>query len=256
MLLVGAGPGAAHLLTLRAVRALEEADLVLYDALVSRDVLALAKKAHCFFVGKRAAHRGAGGRPPSTAQSTIDALMIRAARGGRTVVRLKCGDPFVLGRGGEEMLALEAAGVDVEVVPGVTSAIAGPADAGMPVTHRGLAPGFLVLSAVPADHDRRVLATLEPGSVTVVLMMALGARAEIAAFLLERGWPRELPASIVIDATLPSAFTWCGALEDLGRAELRSGDDGRGLVVLGPVVSLAHVVRTREEAPWRMHRAH
>jgi len=244
--LVGAGPGAADLLTLRAARALEEADLVLYDALVAPDVLAHAKRAHCFYVGKRAGRH-------SVAQSTIHALLVRGARRGKNVVRLKCGDPFVLGRGGEEVLALEAAGVAVEVVPGVTSAIAGPADAGVPVTHRGLAPGFLVLSAAPAEHYRRVLATLEPGTVTVVLLMALGARAEIAAFLLERGWPREMPASIVIDATLPSAFTWCGALEDLGRAEISQRDEARGLVVLGPVVSLANVLRTKEE-PWQMHR--
>jgi len=246
-ILVGAGPGAADLLTLRAARALAEADLVLYDALVAPEVLDLAERAHCFYVGKRAGRH-------SLAQSTIHALMIRAARAGKTVVRLKCGDPFVLGRGGEEVLALEAAGVEVEVVPGVTSAVAGPADAGIPVTHRGLAPGFLVLSAAPSEHHRRVLAGLEPGSVTVVLLMALGARAEIAEFLLEKGWPRSLPASIVMDATLPSAFTWVGVLEDLGRAAVRSDDGGRGLVVIGPVVALAHAVR-QKEAPWQMHRA-
>lgn len=247
VVLVGAGPGAADLLTVRAVRALGEADLVLYDALVAPEVLDLAPRAHRFFVGKRAGK-------PSTAQTTIHALMIRAARSGKTVVRLKGGDPFVLGRGGEEVLALEEAGVDVEVVPGVTSAIAGPADAGMPVTHRGLAPGFLVLSAVPSDHYRRVLATLAPGSVTVVLMMALGARAEIAEFLIAQGWPCTLEASIVIDATLPSAWSWCGTLEDLGAARIPDSD-GRGLVVLGPVVSLATRNRKQEEPSWQMHRA-
>ena len=248
VILVGAGPGAADLLTMRAVRALGEADLVLYDALVSKEVLDLAPRAHRFFVGKRAGK-------PSTAQSTIHALMIRAARAGRTVVRLKCGDPFVLGRGGEEVLALEEAGVDVEVVPGLSSATAGPAHFGIPVTHRGLAPGFLVLSAVPSDHYRRVLATLEPGSVTVVLMMSLGARAEIAEFCVAHGWPASLPASIVIDATLPSAWTWCGTLGELADAAIPEDASGRGLVVLGPVVSLADENRRKEPETWPMDRA-
>ncbi len=248
VILVGAGPGAADLLTLRAARALAEADLVLYDALVSPEVLDLAPRAHRFFVGKRA------GRP-SAKQSTIHALMIRAARAGRTVVRLKGGDPFVLGRGGEEVLALEEAGVEVEVVPGVTSAIAGPAGAGIPVTHRGLAAGFLVLSAVPSEHYRRVLASVEPGSVTVVLMMSLGSRVEIAEFLVAQGWPSTLEASIVIDATLPSAWTWCGTLGELGAAKIPEDEGGRGLVVLGPVVSLANTNKKKEPQSWPMHRA-
>ncbi len=251
VLLVGAGPGAADLLTLRAARALAEADLVLYDALVAREVLDLAPRAQRFFVGKRA------GRP-SIEQSTIHTLMIHAARAGRTVVRLKSGDPFVLGRGGEEVLALAAAGVDVEVVPGVTSAIAAPAAANIPVTHRGAAPGLLVLSAVPAEHYRRVLARVEPGSVTVVLLMSLASRAEIASFLIASGWPRALDAAIVVDATLPGQWSWSGRLDELGRIELPPSDRRSGLIVLGPTVhALANVAQhSREEATCRpMHRA-
>jgi len=137
--LVGAGPGDPSLLTRRAVVRLRRADLVLYDALVSDEVLAIARRAHRFYVGKRA------GRHALT-QEAINALLIRAARRGRRVVRLKAGDPFVLGRGGEEALALKAAGVAYEVVPGVTTAVAAPALAGIPVTHRGLSTGFVVVS--------------------------------------------------------------------------------------------------------------
>ena len=137
--LVGAGPGDIELLTLRALKRLREADLVLYDALVEHELLELAPQAKRFFVGKRAGRH-------SIDQEGIHALLIRAAKRGERVVRLKCGDPFVFGRGGEEALALEAAGVAYEIVPGVSSAIAAPALAGIPVTHRGVATGFAVIS--------------------------------------------------------------------------------------------------------------
>jgi siroheme synthase len=136
--LVGAGPGDPGLLTRHAVARLRSAELVLYDALVDQRVLRYARRARRFYVGKRA------GRHAMT-QEAINALMIRAARRGRRVVRLKGGDPFVFGRGGEEALALQRAGVPYDVVPGVTSAIAAPASAGIPVTHRGLSTAFLVV---------------------------------------------------------------------------------------------------------------
>src|SRR5215475_4812507 len=137
--LVGAGPGDPELWTLRALRRVEEADLVLYDALVDAESLRRLTRAQCFCVGKRA------GRA-SVKQDTINRLMVRAARQGKRVVRLKGGDPFVFGRGAEEMLVLARAGISVEVVPGVTSAVAAPEAAGIPVTHRQMASGFLVLT--------------------------------------------------------------------------------------------------------------
>ena len=160
--LVGAGPGDPELLTLKAVRRLGEADLVLYDALVETATLSYAARAQRFFVGKRA------GRP-AIRQDAINRLMIREARRGRRIVRLKCGDPFVFGRGGEEALALAAAGIPCEIVPGISSAIAAPMLAGIPVTHRGLAvrvPGGLrsrrdrvragpALPRTGQRHDRR-----------------------------------------------------------------------------------------------------
>ncbi|MCE9575415.1 MAG: uroporphyrinogen-III C-methyltransferase, partial [Deltaproteobacteria bacterium] len=126
--LVGAGPGDPELLTLRALRRLREADLVLNDALVPTALVELAPQARRFFVGKRAGRH-------SIEQDTIHRLMIRAARRGDRVVRLKCGDPFVFGRGGEEALALADAGIPFEIVPGLSSALAAPALAGIPVTH-------------------------------------------------------------------------------------------------------------------------
>src|SRR5688572_25883057 len=130
VILIGAGPGDADLLTVRAARCLGTADLVLYDAFSSDTMRAYAPGARWFYVGKRACRQSIG-------QDAINGIMIREVLRGRAVVRLKCGDPFVLGRGGEEMLALAAAGIACEVVPGVSTAVGGPALAGIPVTHRG-----------------------------------------------------------------------------------------------------------------------
>jgi uroporphyrin-III C-methyltransferase len=238
--LVGAGPGDPDLLTLAAARALERADLVLHDALVDGRALDLAPRAQRFFVGKRAGRH-------SIDQATINALLVRGARRGRRVVRLKAGDPFVFGRGGEEAIALAEAGVAFEVIPGVSSALAGPASAGIPVTHRGLASGCLVLTGQPDRAWRSVLGALPPRSVTVVLMMALGARAEIARFALDRGWPADLPAALVLGATSPRAWSWRGDLGGLGAAEIPADcKDLPGLVVLGDVVGVAERIRTEE----------
>src|SRR5919206_417969 len=188
--LVGAGPGDPELLTLRAVARLREADLVLYDALAGREALRLAPGARWFYVGKRARRR-------SIAQESIERLMIQAARRGERVVRLKCGDPFVLGRGGEEALALARAGVAYEVVPGVSSAIAAPALAGIPVTHRGSASGFLVLSGHAHDAFENALTAVQANAVSLVVLMGLGSRSELARLLVERGWQASTPAAIV-----------------------------------------------------------
>jgi uroporphyrin-III C-methyltransferase len=234
--LVGAGPGDPDLLTHGAARALGEADLVLYHALVDARVLALATRAHRFYVGKRAGKH-------ALSQASINALMVRAAKSGRDVVRLKAGDPFVLGRGGEEVLALDEAGIDVRVISGVSSAIAGPAFAGIPVTHRDVSPGVLVVSAVPADHYQTALAALPPRAVTVVLMMAIGARAEIAAFLRGVGWPDDHPAAIVLGAHTARAWSWVGTLGALGALAIPDDvADVPGLIVLGAVVDLARTI--------------
>src|SRR6266508_1401471 len=192
--IVGAGPGDPGLLTRRAAHRLAHADLVLYDALLHPKVLRLAPRAHCFHVGKRA-------RRPSVSQRAIQRLLVRAARAGKRAVRLKCGDPFVLGRGGEEALALAAAGVAFEVVPGVSSAIAAPALAGIPVTHRGLSAGFAVVSGHSESAYGPILDGLAPGALTVVVLMGIAERAPIAARLLARSWSGETPAAIVLGAS-------------------------------------------------------
>src|SRR5262245_66525696 len=172
--LVGAGPGDPELWTVRAMRRVQEADLVLYDALTDADALRELTRGQCFCVGKRA------GRA-SVNQATINKLMIRAARRGKQVVRLKGGDPFVFGRGAEEALALALAGIPCEVVPGVTTAVAAPELAGIPVTHRGLASGFLVIAGHTAAQVDAALEAIRPNGVSVVILMGVGIREQLGS---------------------------------------------------------------------------
>ena len=227
--LVGAGPGDPELWTVRATRRVAEADLVLYDALVDADALRTMTPAPCFCVGKRA------GRA-SVRQETIHKLMIRAARQGKRVVRLKGGDPFVFGRGAEEAIALTRAGIPYEVVPGVTSAVAAAELAGIPVTHRGVASAVLVLSGHVGDRLDAQLAAVAPNSLTVVVMMGLAGREAIAAALIAHGWRRETPAAIVCGASTAAAWTWTGMLGTVAAATPPDGVPG--VLVIGDVVRI------------------
>ena len=231
--LVGAGPGDPELLTLRAVSRLRSADVVLYDALVDRATLRHAPQARWAYVGKRA------GRA-SISQDTIEGLMIRRSLRGERVVRLKSGDPFVFGRGGEEALALAAAGIPFEVVPGVSAALAAPALGAIPVTHRGLASAFVVVSGHAESAYAPVLGSLEAGCATVVVLMGLATRAAIAALLLERGWHADTPASVLLAASTAQAWSWRGALRDLPFCDIPQSHDGLpGVLVVGPTVGIA-----------------
>src|SRR5216110_2146373 len=203
--LVGAGPGDPELLTVRAVARLQAADLVLYDALVDPATLRHAAHARWAYVGKRAGRH-------SISQETIERIMIRRALRGERVVRLKSGDPFVFGRGGEEALALAAAGVPCEVVPGVSAAVAAPELSGIPVTHRGLASAFVVVSGHAEDAYGPVLQSLAAGSATLVILMGIATRADTSALLLARGWPRDTPVEILFSASRPDASAWRGTL--------------------------------------------
>jgi uroporphyrin-III C-methyltransferase/precorrin-2 dehydrogenase/sirohydrochlorin ferrochelatase len=229
--LVGAGPGDPALLTRAAVARLRAADLVLFDALVDERVLHLARRAQRFYVGKRAGRH-------ALAQPEINALMIRAARRGRRVVRLKGGDPFVLGRGGEEAAALVAASVPFEIVPGVTSAVAAPALGGIPVTHRGVASAFLVVSG----HDPAAFADAVSGvndhGVTVVVLMGMAARGTLAATLVGRGWPAATPAAVVLDASRAGEDVWRGTLDDLATGRDGLPADVPATIVVGAVAAL------------------
>ena len=231
--LVGAGPGDPELLTLRAVARLNAADVVFYDALVDRAVLRHAPRARWAYVGKRA------GRP-SISQGTIERLMIRRALSGERVVRLKSGDPFVFGRGGEEALALAAEGIPCEVVPGVSTAVAAPALSGIPVTHRGLAAAFLVVSGHAEAAFAPVLRSLEPGAATVVVLMGLQTRALVADALLSRGWNPGTPAAVLLSAGTAEARSWRGTLAALGICELPELHPTLpGVLVIGASVAVA-----------------
>jgi uroporphyrin-III C-methyltransferase/precorrin-2 dehydrogenase/sirohydrochlorin ferrochelatase len=228
--LVGAGPGDPGLLTRTAIARLRSADLVLFDALIDERVLKYARRAQRFFVGKRAGRH-------AVSQTAIHAVMIRAARRGRRVVRLKGGDPFVFGRGGEEALALQHAGIPYDVVPGVTSAVAAPALAGIPVTHRGLASAFLVVSGHDEEAFASAIAGLAPNGVTVVVLMGVGRSAAIASRLIDRGWARGTPAALVLDASRPRQRTWRGRLDQLASDTIEWSARSTGTIVIGAVAA-------------------
>jgi len=234
--LVGAGPGDPDLLTLRAVDRLRAADLVLYDALVDRAALRHAPQARWAYVGKRAGRH-------SIAQDTIERVMIRRALRGERIVRLKSGDPVVFGRGGEEALALAEAGVPCEIVPGVSSAVAAPALSGIPVTHRGLASAFVVVSGHAEEAYGPVLRSLWPGSATLVILMGIATRASTSALLLARGWPGDTPAAILFSASRPDASAWWGTLAGIASAP-RS--EAPGTIVVGATVALADRLQTAD----------
>jgi uroporphyrinogen III methyltransferase/synthase len=237
--LVGAGPGDPGLLTQRAVDVLARADVVVFDRLVDPAILALVPEAaERIDVGKRPA-RGAPGDLGATSdrQLAINQLLIDRGRSGATVVRLKGGDPFVFGRGGEEVEALRDAGVDWEVVPGVTSALAAPAYAGIPVTHRGLSTSVTLVTGhvgdptAPGGVD---WASLARAGGTIVILMGMANRAEIARALEAGGRPGETAVAVVEWGTTASqrvVRTTLGALE---KVELGSP----AVIVVGPVASL------------------
>jgi uroporphyrin-III C-methyltransferase / precorrin-2 dehydrogenase / sirohydrochlorin ferrochelatase len=229
--LVGAGPGDPGLLTRKAALTLRRADLVLYDALVDERVLGLARRAQRFYVGKRAGRH-------ALSQQEIQAVLVAQARRGRRVVRLKGGDPFVFGRGGEEAQALEHAGIPYEVVPGVSSAIAAPACAGIPVTHRDHASAFLVVSGHDRDVFTSAINALKPNGVTVVILMGSARRAALSAQLLAAGWDTGTPAAIVANGTLPTQQVWRGTLADIAAGLAAIDTEGPAVIVVGAVAAL------------------
>lgn len=246
--LVGAGPGDPELLTRRAARRLAEADLVLYDALVDPEVLDLARTARRVYVGKRAGRH-------AVSQEFINRLMIRAARRGQRVVRLKGGDPFVFGRGGEEALALVRAGVPFEVVPGISSAVAAAGLAGIPVTHRSIASGFLVVSGHAEEAYRPILESIEPQSVTVVVMMGLARIDAVASVLIERGWSARTPAAVLLGAATSSSEVWTFTLSDLCRGVELEDATVAGTVVIGNVVAIRAALMRDAEVELRARSA-
>jgi uroporphyrin-III C-methyltransferase len=227
--LIGAGPGDPELLTLKAARALAAADVVLIDALVSRGCLSHVRHgARIIEVGKRGGCR-------STPQAFIEKLLVLHARQGKNVVRLKGGDPFVFGRGGEEAEALRAQGIEVEVFPGITAGTAVPAALGIPVTHRDFARGVTFVTGHTKDGAEPDWAALARSRTTLVIYMGLKNLAKIRAALEAAGMDAATPACIIENGTRADQRQLVATLGEL-RAD---GFTGPALIVVGDVVRFA-----------------
>lgn len=236
--LVGGGPGDPDLLTLAGLRALQAADIILTDHLAP-DVTGLVNGTEIVNVGKTP-------HGPATPQERINDLLIEHARAGRAVVRLKGGDPFVFGRGGEEFLACNAAGIPVRIIPGVTSAVAAPELVGIPVTHRGLSQGFTVVSGHVAPGDPRSdidWAALARTRTTLVLLMGVTHLAAISEALVAGGLPSTTPAAIVTKASTPEMAVVRGTLATIAELAGTHGVRPPSITVVGDVAGLDLVQR-------------
>jgi len=227
--LIGAGPGAPDLATLRAAEVLRRADVVFYDSLVHPDTLALASRAEKFAVGKRSGRR-------STAQQFINKRLLDAVRRHDVVVRLKGGDPLLFGRAQEEIDALRRAGVDFEIVPGVTAATAAAAELGVSLTRRGLSRHVVFVTPRAAKGERaNDWAAAVLAADTAVLYMGAGLAQSIVADLVARGMPGDTPVALVENASLPGRVAVVGTLSDLPELARLSGD-GPVTVLFGEVL--------------------
>jgi uroporphyrin-III C-methyltransferase len=234
--LIGAGPGDIELMTLKAVRLLGEADVVLLDDLVNRDALRfIAPHARVIDVGKR------GGRH-SASQQAIHQQMLEHALAGATVARLKGGDPFVFGRGGEEMQCLRAAGVEVEMVSGVTSGMAAPAALGIPLTHREHARSVTLLTGHGSNDEPSNWAGLVAAGGTLVIYMGIANLAQIVENLLAAGMPPSRPAAVIQHATLPQQRSVAAPLSELAATVAAHGIGSPSIVIVGDVVSVANLI--------------
>jgi uroporphyrin-III C-methyltransferase/precorrin-2 dehydrogenase/sirohydrochlorin ferrochelatase len=232
--LVGAGPGDPRLITVRGADVLRSADVVVFDRLVSPALLALASpRAERVYVGKEP------GRS-ATPQTDIDALLVERALRGQAVVRLKGGDPFVFGRGGEEALACVRAGVPFEIVPGVSSAIAAPAYAGIPVTHRGVAQSFAVVTGSTAHGDEVDLERVATATDTLIVLMAAGKLTATCEALIAAGRGPTVPAAIIQWAATPEQRSVVGTLTDLPTLAAAAAIGPPATLVVGEVAALAH----------------
>lgn len=232
--LVGAGPGDPELMTLRGLKALRRADVVVHDRLIDHELLRRARAgAELIDVGKsRGSHR--------RIQAHINQLLVDHARRGFFVVRLKGGDPFVFGRGFEELSACREAGVDCVVIPGVSSAVAAPAAAGIPVTLRGVARSFAVMTAQTADDDTKAVDYLTlDGIDTLVFLMGRANLPRIARGLTAAGRDDQTPVACIERATTPHQRVVTGTLADIAETAKRAGLSAPMVIVVGEVASLA-----------------
>ncbi|MEM8497890.1 MAG: uroporphyrinogen-III C-methyltransferase [Pseudomonadota bacterium] len=230
--LVGAGPGDPELLTLKAYQRLREADWILYDRLVSNEIRSL------FPSHSRTESVGKCAGKPSVQQVDICKRLIQLASLGHTVCRLKGGDPFVFGRGGEELLALQAEGIDVDVVPGITAALGCAASTQIPLTHRGVSQGFTTITAHGAralDHDWHALVALQH---TLVFYMGIESAILVQRELLSAGMASTMPVAIVERGTQKDQRTISGCLHELSALIVSNDVESPALLVIGEVTAL------------------
>lgn len=230
--IVGAGPGDPELLTLKALRLIQNADVIIYDRLIGEDILNFAREgAERVYVGK------APGAHAKT-QQQINDLMIEAAAAGRNVVRLKGGDPFIFGRGGEEQAALLAAGIRVEIVPGITAATGCAAASGIPLTHRQVTSAVTFVTGHgkfgTPDVDWAALAS---GKHTLVIYMGVGTAGDCARNLMDHGRAPSTPVAVVENGTCPGQRILTGALAHLGDIVCDENVEGPALLIIGDVVA-------------------
>lgn len=245
--LVGAGPGDPELITVKGLNILRQGDVIIYDRLIHPDLLLHAKK------GAKLIY---GGKAPSChalKQETINELIIKFAKKGKKVVRLKGGDPFVFGRGGEEALACAKHGIPFEVVPGVTAGIGVPAYAGIPVTHRGISRSFALVTGHQADKemDNRKWFHLANGVDTLCIYMGVSRLPHIVQSLLQAGKAQETPAALIHRGTCTNQKTVPGTLADIVDKAHEENITNPSMIVIGEVVELARELNwfQKEAAP-------
>ncbi|HCL48483.1 uroporphyrinogen-III C-methyltransferase [Alphaproteobacteria bacterium] len=244
--LAGAGPGDPGLLTLHAVNALKQADKVVYDALVSEDILSLVRpEAELFYAGKR------GGKPSWNQQDITDKL-IELAKQGHRVLRLKGGDPFIFGRGGEEAQALVAADISFRMIPGISAGVGGLGYAGIPATHRDVNHAVTFVTGHLAGKGEAELldwASIAKASPVIVIYMAMSRLAVIADLLMQAGRSADEPVAIVTHATTPRQRIATGRLADAAQLAADNGLEPPSIIVIGAVVDLAETLHWFGDKP-------
>jgi uroporphyrinogen III methyltransferase/synthase len=244
--LVGAGPGDAKLITVKGLECIQKSDTIIYDRLVNMRLLAFAPaEAEIIYVGKSPERHTLG-------QSEINQLLVDKANNGKTVTRLKGGDPFVFGRGGEEAEVLSEAGIAFEIVPGVTSAIAAAAYAGIPVTHRDFTSTLAIITGNedPLKEDSSIdWAKISTGAGTLVFLMGMANLPHITKRLMDNGRSPETPAALVRWGTRPQQRTLVGTLADISRKAASEGFKNPAIIIVGEVVSLREKLNWFEKKP-------
>jgi uroporphyrinogen III methyltransferase/synthase len=249
--LVGAGPGDPGLITVKGLKCLKQAEVIIYDRLIDERLLQEARSdAELIYVGKSAQHH-------ALEQSQINELLIVKAQQNKIVVRLKGGDPFVLGRGGEEAEALASHKIPFEIVPGISSAIAVPAYAGIPVTHRGLSSSFAVFTGHedPSKEDTSLAwDKLATGTDTLVFLMGVANLAQTASELIKNGRPPDTPAALIRQGTTPQQQTLVGTLENIAALAEQKKFKPPAVLLVGEVVKLRQHLAWFDNRPLFGHR--